>query len=601
MSGLRALAPIAFAVVVMGFLAMAGLLGRRSSLELIQVLDVAPRDLEVGDRMTIAGNGFPPGKTARVTFRGALHRPGEPVQRGVAIEASGSVVSPQRIEVEVGDEVESLFCQAGDRALHTTFEGDVEVAFSSAAPGGAPVGGVLEAVAIDVRPSATAFDVDREGEGERFLAFLGIRAAASRRDAGVLVREVAPGSRAESAGVAVGDVLARFDGVRVQTMGDLLPAPGESEAELGLRRAGGSGEMTRRIVVRGFRRAPPSELVGGWLAVLAALVAVVLAGAPMPAPIARAVQGAVMRARARANRAAGPRRKTLGALVRAAVAALAPSGAAAAVDLAVCACLGALAFGQVAFAAKTDVGVLFVAAATALAAAAAVAGGSARRGACAAIHVLWQHVPGAIAVASIVVGTGSLGVREIDHAQGGWPWGWLAFRGPVSLLATLLLLQGARIEPAPGRPIGAWLAAVVRAHRWVVAGLAAALFLGGWSLPGLTPAQQDARPALEAAGAVLYLAKVAAVVSTIAVCGWVSPASSHRRRTRMAAAAYLPLSMACFLWTAVCVGWGPPAAVQQLVSASLVVVSLLVAVGLGHRLVHGLTSAAAEVHLSPFL
>jgi NADH-quinone oxidoreductase subunit H len=207
-----------------------------------------------------------------------------------------------------------------------------------------------------------------------------------------------------------------------------------------------------------------------------------------------------------------------------------------------------------------------------------------------------------LAVTSVVVTTGSLCIREVDRAQGGWPWDWLAFRSPASLLAMLLLLQCARIEPAPGARTRDWLEAVVRGHRLVIGGLVAALFLGGWSLPGLTPAQQDARPALDAAGAVVYLAKVGVVVSTIAGYSWVSSASSHRQRSRMTAVAYVPLSIACLLGSAVyAASWGPPAAVQHLASASLVVVSLLVAVGLGHRLIHGLTSATAEVHLSPFL
>lgn len=641
MSALRVLAPIAFVVVVMSLLVAGGLSGRVSSLELIQVLDIAPRDVEVGDRMAIAGTGFPPGKQARLTFRGSLYRPGERPQRGIVVETTGIVVTPQHVDLEVDDPLQALFCREGDRAVHTTFEGDLEVAFAAAAPGAAPVSGVLDQITLDLRPSAKPSDADGEAEGARFLAFIGIHGTSGTRDAGVLVRDVAAGSAAEVAGLAAGDVLVRFDGVRVATMSDVVPVEGEREAEIGIRRRG-SDEMRRKVAFRGFRSTPARELLGPWLAVLTALLIVLFLAAPAPAPVARAVERVVthVRSQVASRETSASLWGMLSSIAEAGASALPAPGAAAMVDLAACACLAVMPFGQYPALAKMDVGILFVGAATALAAAGAMSAMSARsmrQAGAVALHVLWQHVPGAIAVATAVQTTGSLCIREVERVQGGWPWDWLAFRSPASLLATLLLIQCARIEPmlllrsrAPGsptppvslerqggrcRPAGrcptppagevasatAWLAAIARGHRLVMAGLVAALFLGGWSLPGLTPAQQDSRPVLEAVGAAVYLAKLAVMAFAIGAWRWMAPVGTHRDETGKTAVALIPLAVACFVASAVYNGWGPSAAVQLVASASLVVASLFVAVGFGRRLLLGLTSGTPDAHLSPFL
>jgi len=614
MSALRVVAPIVFAVTVMSLLAVAGLFVRVPTLELIQVLDVAPRDLEVGDRIAIAGAGFPPGKPARITFRGVLHRPGEPPERGVAIEASGAVVNPQRIELVIDDVIQSLFCQRGERAVHTTFDGELEVAFAAAAAGAAPVGGVLRGVALDFRPSARPFDVDREAEGERFLAFVGVHATSGTRETGVLARDVAAGSAAEGAGIAAGDVLVRFDGLRVETLGDVVPMPGEDEVEIGIRRGGSSSEITRKLPVRGFRRAASRELLDAWLAVVAALMVVLLWGAASPPPVSRAAESVMSRVRARCpsgggGRTAGPARLAgfapLAGFAKTLLVALPTTRAAATAALAVCAAIALLPCSPYPAVAKADVGILFVAVATALAAAAAMVAGSPSRGVSAVLHVLWQHVPGAIAVANVVLATGSLSIREAGCAQGGWPSDWLAFRSPELLVAMLILSRSARIPARPSpevrAPSGGWLAAIEGGHRLVVAGLVTALFLGGWSLPGLTAAQQDSRPALQAIGAVIYLAKLVVVALAIGASCWMAPARTYPEQTRRTAVFFVPLSAACFLASVVSSGWGPPAAVQMLGSASLVAIALFVVVGCARRLVLGLSPGAVDAHLSPFL
>src|SRR5438552_1814488 len=125
---------------------------RESTPQLIQVLDVAPREVEVGDRLEILGSGFPQGKTAKLAFRGTLFRPGDKPETGAVIDAEAVAQSSTQIELDFTEGLKELFCGAADKSAHTTFEGDVEVAFAAAAPGAPPVAATVRAVTIDFRP-----------------------------------------------------------------------------------------------------------------------------------------------------------------------------------------------------------------------------------------------------------------------------------------------------------------------------------------------------------------------------------------------------------------------------------------------------------------
>jgi len=620
MHWLRALAPAAAAVVMLVGISIAGSCGRAPPLQLLRVLEIAPRDVELGDRVAILGEGFAPGKAARVTFRGTLHRAGEREQRDAVIETAGVVVGPERVEVSFDEALDAFFCRSGDRAAHTTFEGDVEVAFAASEFGAPPIGGALQGVTIDVRAPAGAADRDRDAEGQRLLSWIGLRVA-SGGPTGLLVEAVAPRSAAEKAGVVSGDVLASFDGVRVMSPSDAVPAAGDAEAWLGVRPSASATEIGRAVSVAGFRRSPPERFVAATLIVAAALTAVLLWGAATPGPVAVVLQRFVCRLRAHTtsdakSRAWGQHFCVFRRGVRPPFHVGVPSAVA---GLVACATFAVMPFGQYLVAARLDVGVLFVAAATALAVAAFIAADSPWRGARNALHVLWQHVPGALAVAGVVLSTGSLRVQEVERAQGGPPWDWLAFRSPASLVAAWILFKSVWIErscsyrstglatrvddlTAPqGLQGGPAFETALRAHQFVVAGLVSALFLGGWSLPGLSPAQQDSRPALEVVGAIVFLAKGTALVFLSTSASWALPALTLWQRTRWTAVCSLPIAVGSLAACAAWASWGPPPAAQWLASGGLTLVALLVAVALGHRVVYGLTSPVADARLSPFL
>jgi NADH-quinone oxidoreductase subunit H len=606
MKRLSGLLPVFLAIACCWLLSGAGGCTREASPQLVRVSDIAPREVEPGDRVAIVGEGFPPGREARVTFRGTLHRPGEKPETEVEIVVGGVVAGTEQVEVAFSETTQAMFCRARDRAAHTTFEGDLEVAFAAATAGAAPVAGTLRHVVFDVRPSASPSDVEQDREGTRLLAWVGMEATAS--SAGLTVTSVEPGSRAEAAGISPGDTLATFDGVRVATVGDVVPASGEREATIVLRRTDGTSELTRTLAVDGFRRAPPADLVAAALIALSALALVLILGAPARPVLAAPLQRLVSRMRA----------GVVPAFRAAARDALPPAGPLALVDALAYALLAAMPFGQYLVAAQLDVGLLFVAAATALTVAALLSSGTALRGLKAAAHVALQHVPAALAVVTVVATTGSLRMQEIARTQGGWPWDWLAFRSPGALVALGLLLACCRIEPdGPDAPTtavaalvetpprrrvrGLWLEAACRAHRILVAGLASGLFLGGWLLPGLTAAEQAGSPVLQLAGAAWLLAKTWGIVLLMIWGASALPEARVVERSRNAALWLVPVSFAALLAAAAWTWWSPVGAAQLLVSGSLVALVVLLAVALAHRIRHGLLSPVGDGRVSPFL
>jgi NADH-quinone oxidoreductase subunit H len=598
--------------------------------EPVQVHEIVPHEVEVGDRIAILGAGFAPGKPARVSFRGTLHRPGEQAIRDVELVTSAKVLGPGRVEFAFDEATQSLFSGAGDRALHTTFTGEVEVAFAAETPGAAPIAGVLKHQTLDVRPGTSAFLSEHEREGEHLLEWIGVSAAT--RGGGLVVEAVAVGSRAQAAGIVEGDVLTACDGVRVMSAADVVPPPGEREATIDVRNGLTASESERLVALDGFRRSAPAELIGPAMIALIALGVVLLFGAPTGSTFAARLQRVVSRLRERVGSArplpAGTARQRArspagGALLRALTnvgrATLPTHASPAVADLVACALVVAMPFGQYVIAARLDVGLLFAAAATSLATAAYMVSPSAWRGMRAAAYVALQHLPAAAAVASVVITTGSLRIQEIERAQGGWPWEWLAFRSPAALVALGMLLASTQIQPegvrgaghpdisrlvedagGPGEPRGPWLRAAYRAHHIAIAGLASTLFLGGWHLPGLSAVEQ-AGPTLELAGAAWLLGKTWAVVVMMALIGWSLPQWNPEASTRSNWLWLGPLVLGVLMATEAWTWWSPGPAAQLLVSLSLVAAAGLAGVAIAHRLRHGLTSAAGDGRVSGFI
>jgi NADH-quinone oxidoreductase subunit H len=611
--------------------------------QLIQVLDFAPHEAEVGDRLEVIGSGFPEGKEAQITFRGVLHRPGEKPVRDTEIDVEGTVSSTEQIEIPFTEGLEARFCGSGDKATHTTFIGDVEVAFPAATPGAPPIVGSLHRISLDLRPptSRRAVLEARAVEGERALAYLGIKVSESSPTAGgLLVSDVVPGSRADLARVLAGDLITKFDNVRVLSQADCVPSGAEPFAYLGIQRAASASEEQIQVSIDGFKPAPASDLLGAALVLAVAVVIILL----FMAPTAGIITWVERRVSARMQSRVGPNRAgPQGFLVWLAdgiksimkediiptdsdkpLFRLAPY----LVFGGVSATFVVMPFGQYLIAADLDIGILFIVAVTSLVTIGLMTGGWASNnkysmlgGIRSAAQIISYEVPGAVAIVCIVMMTGSLRLQDIIRAQGGAPWQWFMFRNPVTfalffLYFTTALAEGNRAPfdlPEAESELVAGYSTEYSGMRYlffffaewanvfVMCGIATALFLGGWQLPGVAPGQQEAHFGLQLLGSILFLSKAWFLIFVVIWIRWTLPRVRIDQMMNLCWKWFVPLSFGAFLLTAGWVVWDP----GQMVVTAMGVVMFLAFCGLVFhfvsRVLYNLKATNAEIHLNPFL
>jgi NADH-quinone oxidoreductase subunit H len=618
--------------------------------QLVDVTDATPRELERGDRLDVSGRGFPEGKRAHLVLRGSLLRPAHPPQHDVEIEVAATGASPGRVSVDVDEALEATLCGTGESASPTTFEGDLLVVFPGASPASLPITGALRGVRLDFRgpPPRRAALVAREAEGARLLAFVGIEPSDELPPGGGLaVAAVRPASPADRAGIVPGDVLTRFEGARLRSRADLVPAGAMPVGHVAVRRvdaAPGDPDVVRAVSLAGFRPAAAADLLVPAL-LLGGLAALLLVLQPPWGRAIAAVERRVLeRLRASLLRDASGRRALRGAPLRRGLAApvLAALRAVLAEDVApaperdlgtaptlaflgLSALFAALPFGPARFGIEPDAAVLFVGAVAVLVVVALLAARDARgrwspaSALVDAAHVVSLELPGAVAIAAVVAATGSLRVDDVVRAQGGAPWHWLAMEVPgglvllVAWLATALadrsgaappLPEAAHDPPAPAparglRPV--FLLLADGAHAFLVAALAAALLLGGWRLPGVAPHRQDASFALQATGAALYLAKTWALVLALRAARQALPRLPLRTVARAARWAFVPLAAIgvglASLWSQL----APEPAVRTGVAAAACAVALLVAGRVALRVRASLQRPAGPARLSPLV
>lgn len=611
--------------------------------QLIQVLDFAPHEAEVGDRLEVIGSGFPEGKGAHITFRGDLHRPGERPVRDTEIEVEGTVSSREQIEIPFTEGLEALFCGIGDKATHTTFHGDVEVAFPAVSPAAPPVVGTLHSISLDLRPptSRRAVLEARAVDGERALSYLGIKVSQNSPTAGgLLVSEVVPGSRADLVRVFPGDIITKFDNVRVLSLADCAPSGAEPFVYLGVERSASTSEEQIQVSMDGFKPAPASDLLGAAL-VLAVAAAIILL---FMAPTAGIITWVERRVSARMQSRVGPNRAgPQGFLVWLAdgiksimkediiptdsdkpLFRLAPY----LVFGGVSATFVVMPFGQYLIAADLDIGILFIVAVTSLVTIGLMTGGWASNnkysmlgGIRSAAQIISYEVPGAVAIVCIVMMTGSLRLQDIIRAQGGWPWDWFMFRNPVTfalffLYFTTALAEGNRAPfdlPEAESELVAGYSTEYSGMRYlffffaewanvfVMCGIATALFLGGWQLPGVAPGQQEARFGLQLLGSILFLSKAWFLIFVVIWIRWTLPRVRIDQMMNLCWKWFVPLSFGAFLLTAGWVVWNPG---QSVVSAIGLVMFLGFCGLVAHfvsRVLYNLKATNAEIHLNPFL
>src|SRR6266536_1444756 len=101
---------LAFVLSLLAALAASGCVSTEAPPQLLNVLDFAPREAEVGDRLEVIGAGFPEGKTAHVVFKGSLYRPGKKTIKGVEIDVDAANSAADKIEMMFTEGLQTSFC-----------------------------------------------------------------------------------------------------------------------------------------------------------------------------------------------------------------------------------------------------------------------------------------------------------------------------------------------------------------------------------------------------------------------------------------------------------------------------------------------------------
>lgn len=535
---------------------------------LLRVLAVTPERVDEGDRIELFGEGFPEGKRGRITFRGDLHAPGRPVDSGVDVTLSTSATALNRVSAVLTEQARQQFCGDGNDARSTTFRGSVSVSFAPNSPGAPPVSGTLDRVVLEVHapspPPGRLVEIERTAKRHAEIAGLKLGRVPAT---GVTIQHAA--SLAAAAGLLPGDVLVALDGAAVHDVSDFR-APGDDESiVLTVRRQGLDYPFQVTLTSPAYRRSAPAQLSAALATGLVALVLLGLMVVRRSSWVAwferhldrQATPPAVrspVEVRPTVNRVSFPRRwlADLGEHLSP-LSTLAFGGSVA--------LWTAIAFGGEVLTGALDLVLVAGVSATAWLVAALVAGGhgqpgdwSLRHGLKAASRAALHRAVSWLSLCTALVTAGSLRLTEIVGAQGAWPHRWSALSHPSAWLGLCLFLvmlvpdprraEGPLLDADPGprrvrrRPSAtydfcAWL------DLWLMAGLASALFLGGWRMPS-TELSSGWTPLM--AGAILQQFKtlviVGAVIQVRRLLGGVS--LEHALRPTLVALAPMALSAA---------------------------------------------------------
>ncbi len=462
--------------------------------ELLQVSAVSPAEAQFGDVVQVLGDGFALGNPATVSLRGQVFRPGiAPALLDVSWPARTD--SQRELSVELPRAAQTSICGDAESASHATFRGDVQVAIAARIPGAPPVTGTLHGAVLELYPAVKAPSSEERSLslGERAQGFYGVELAPSPLG-GLLVVQVAPGSRAVNADVRPGDRIVRAGELTVLQPSDLVPAPSR-HIELGVVR--GATELELPLESDGFSPRPPATL--SWVSTL--FGAICLGLLAWASPLMRVVGWAtesLIELRARAERTLSNR--ALGKARAPRFGARLLLGLGGVLGIGVWLGVGAALFSPVLRRAPVDVGLGLLAvmsgsaillSLTRLLRARGRSGNwSLLLGLRTCANQLLMAIPAWIALLGIAFQSG-LRVEDMVRGQGPWPWSWNAFADPGMTLSFVALWLSAlpRAAGASGQPPSAAAAGAPEGGfgdgllGWIylcsTCGLCAVAFLGG--------------------------------------------------------------------------------------------------------------------------
>ena len=139
-------------------------------------------------------------------------------------------------------------------------------------------------------------------------------------------------------------------------------------------------------------------------------------------------------------------------------------------------------------------------------------------------------------------------------------------------------------------------------HVFVLSGFAAALFLGGWRLPGVSVAEQQSSLRYQVAGAALLQAKCWLIVLAVLWARWVLPRVRVDQMMELCWKYLVPTSFVILLGTAVWVTFVPEEGpIARAVSIALFLVAVAVIVRFILRVRYNFKDTKAQLRLNPFV
>lgn len=538
--------------------------GRRNVPELLTLTDIAPTKIDYGERVDILGVDLPAAdvREAHVTLRGDLFRPGRAPLRKQTIQIENATVRPDRVSFDLTEAIAERIMGRGEDTLHTTFRGTVEVSLPSTSST-VPVLGTLRGITVldfNPRTPGRAILDEREREAEAARAFIGLEIDAS---SGVVVTSVAPSSPAERAGLRAGDRVVAFDGVTVASPLDVIPSGSDPGVEIVVETAATEAipqpgtpvvRATKTLDLQGWKSDTTRDLIAPVL-VLGSLLVVLLALGTRAAKVLTWLERRVERGTTRHRKDSESALRRWSAFVRSVVAdhtdrdrpsdggALATS-APFIVFTSVSATFAIVPWIELHRRAEIDLGVLYLLSLVSYVTMALVTGGhdagrkwsilSSLRSLARAIAC---ELPAALAIAAIVVETGSLQIRDLAMAQtgpssgsifeaGAWPWYFRAVKSPQLFVMFVLFFITVVAEPSRRSKPADEASALTSfrktafffaewANVFIMCAIAAALFFGGWYVPGFSPAEHESNALVGWAGTALYLMKSWALVAIV--------------------------------------------------------------------------------------
>ncbi|NOZ01345.1 MAG: NADH-quinone oxidoreductase subunit NuoH [Deltaproteobacteria bacterium] len=284
-------------------------------------------------------------------------------------------------------------------------------------------------------------------------------------------------------------------------------------------------------------------------------------------------------------------------------------------------------FGQFLVVSDLNVGVYYVLAVTGLVVVGILVGGFASAnkwsllgGFRAAAQIVSYEIPSGLAVATVVVLSGSLSFNSIVSAQGGFPWQWNLFHNPFTFVAFFFffvaslaegnrtpfdlpeaeseLVSGYNTEYSGMRFVFYFFAEW--GNLYIMSALMTALFLGGWQIPAVAAATQAGSLWLTVLGWALFTAKALFLVFVVIWLRWTLPRIRIDQLMVVCWKFLVPMGAVVFLgaaaWKVLVHG-----VVEQIASVVIFGLGMALAAVFVVKVVRTIRQGPMDFHINPFM